>query len=203
MNRGFLAYFAPALLAVLVLSTNFIDTDFFHAGDLNFAVWFALSVFCFAIGWYMAGVYGWHTGVKHIFSIAVSVASISAVLVLMFGDYFNSGASTVEKIIVYVLRNAFMAAMGVFGLAVSEVSTLDREVYALREKVDLFDETIKDAKKESELVIRDAQIQANKIISEAELSAKSTMMKRERIEKEIKEFIQIEKELIKKYEENS
>jgi hypothetical protein len=40
-----------------------------------------------------------------------------------------------------------------------------------------------------------------KIINDAEAEAKNITLKKERIESELKEFIQAEKELIKKYED--
>ena len=42
---------------------------------------------------------------------------------------------------------------------------------------------------------------SEKIIFDAEANAKNTLLKKERIESELKEFIQAEKELIKRYEE--
>jgi regulator of protease activity HflC (stomatin/prohibitin superfamily) len=58
-----------------------------------------------------------------------------------------------------------------------------------------------DAKKEADLTLKEAKIQAQKLINDAELNAKNIFLKKERIEKELKEFIQIEKELLNKYED--
>ena len=57
------------------------------------------------------------------------------------------------------------------------------------------------AKKEAELTLKDAKVTAQKLIMDSELAAKNTILKKERIESELKEFIQTERELIKKYEE--
>ena len=58
-----------------------------------------------------------------------------------------------------------------------------------------------DAKKEAELALKEARVKAEKLINDAELHAKNTILKKERIERELKEFIHTERELIKKYEE--
>lgn len=202
MEKGIGSYLAPALLAIIAFLSIFIDTNLFNAGNLNIAVWFILSALCFAAGWYISTGSVWNEGVKKISAVTFAALFTGVVIVLMFSEYFTGGAATLEKLIVYSVRIILLGAMGIFGLAVSAVIGLDKEVYALREKVKLFDETIKDAKKESELIIRDAKIQAAKTINDAELAAKNTFLRKERIEKELKEFIQIEKELIKKYEEN-
>ena len=55
-------------------------------------------------------------------------------------------------------------------------------------------------KKEAELELKDAKIKAQKILNDAEAEAKEITLKKERIEKDLKEFIRTEKEFIKKYE---
>jgi cell division septum initiation protein DivIVA len=69
------------------------------------------------------------------------------------------------------------------------------------ERLNAIETVIQDAKKESDLIVQEAQLTASKIISEAEIAAKEILIQKENIERELKEFIQIEKELIKKYEE--
>ncbi|NUN10393.1 MAG: hypothetical protein HUU54_14560 [Ignavibacteriaceae bacterium] len=203
MEKGIGSYFAVALTALLVFSSNFIDTDLFRIGDMNIAVWFILSALCFGAGWYLKSYYEWNDGVKTLISVTASVAIITVIMVMSFGEYFAAGNTSIEKLLAYMVRNILLGSMGIFGLAVSEVISLDKEAYSLKEKVTLFEETIKDAKKESDLIIRDANIKAAKTINDAELTAKNIFLKKERIEKELKEFIQIEKELLKKYEENN
>jgi hypothetical protein len=48
--------------------------------------------------------------------------------------------------------------------------------------------------------VKEAKIKAQKIINDAEASSKNIILKKERIERELREFILAEKELIKKYE---
>jgi regulator of protease activity HflC (stomatin/prohibitin superfamily) len=67
--------------------------------------------------------------------------------------------------------------------------------------VKLLEATAADSKKEAELLMREAKLNADKIVSEAEATAKNIFLKKERIEQELKEFIQTERELIKRYEE--
>lgn len=58
MNEGVLMndlvkkyyYLTPLLLGVLIFASNFLHTDIFKFGELNFAVWFIISLFCFACG---------------------------------------------------------------------------------------------------------------------------------------------------------
>ncbi|MDP3580611.1 MAG: hypothetical protein Q8S39_01675, partial [Ignavibacteria bacterium] len=44
-------YLTPALLVIIIFSSNFLSTDLFKAGYSNFSVWFVLSLFSFACGW--------------------------------------------------------------------------------------------------------------------------------------------------------
>ena len=50
-------------------------------------------------------------------------------------------------------------------------------------------------------MLREAQLKADKIVNDAEAKSKNTFLKKERIEGELKEFIQIQRELIKRYED--
>jgi hypothetical protein len=72
--RKILTYLTPVLLGILIFASNFLNTRLFLFGDNNFAVWFVLSVLCFATGWFMNKSFGWHTGGKVVFSVIVSVS---------------------------------------------------------------------------------------------------------------------------------
>ena len=91
--------------------------------------------------------------------------------------------------------------MGFFGMSISEIFILNERANTATEKLKIFEEVVKNAKSESELTIQDAKLKAAKILHEAEVQSKNLILKKERIERELREFIQIEKELIKKYED--
>ena len=86
-------------------------------------------------------------------------------------------------------------------MAVQEVLSAEKETGILKEKVAVLEKVSDTSKKEASLIVKEAQIKADKIVNDAELVAKNIILKKERIEKELKEFIQTEKELIKRYEE--
>jgi hypothetical protein len=85
-------------------------------------------------------------------------------------------------------------------MAIQEVVSGEKEALVLREKVKVLEATFADSKREAELLLRESQLKAEKIIHDAEVKAKNTFLKKERVENELKEFIQIERELIKRYE---
>lgn len=126
---------------------------------------------------------------------------LSIFMITFFDEYFASSELIFENVILYTLRNITLGAMGFFGMAIQIVVAEEREVVLLREKLKIMEEIRYDRNKESELELKEAEIKAKKIILDAEVQSKNMIMKRERIEKELKEFIQAEKELIKKYEE--
>ena len=194
------SYFAPALIAVLIFISNFLDTEIFKFGENNFAVWFVISVFCFALGWYMNKSYDWHVGGKIIFALAIATSFVSIFLVTFFKEYFSASSLVAENIILYTLRDIMLGTMAFFGMAMGEIFSLQKELLEVKSKLNIFEEYIKSAKDEAALTVLEAKVKAEKIINDASASAKNTLLKKERIEKELKEFIQIERELIKKYE---
>jgi hypothetical protein len=194
-------YGAAILLAAFLFISNFLNTNLFNFGQLNFAVWFVLSIFSFSCGWFINRVLSWHHGGKIVFAIIIAVTIVSLFVIIFFNEYFAASELLTENIILYSLRNIMLGAMGFFGMALQEVLGSERESVILKEKIKVYEQTMLDAKKEAELTLREAKVAAQKLINDAELHAKNTILKKERIEKELKEFIHTERELIKKYEE--
>jgi hypothetical protein len=200
-KRILVNYGAAVLLAAFLFISNFLNTNLFDFGQLNFAVWFVLSIFSFSCGWFINRVLGWQHGGKIVFAIIIAVTIVSLFVIIFFNEYFSAAELLTENIILYSLRNITLGAMGFFGMALQEVLGSERESTILKEKIKVYEQTMLDAKRESELTLREAKVAAQKLINDAELHAKNTILKKERIEKELKEFIHTERELIKKYEE--
>ena len=201
IKKYFINYAAALLLGILVFASDFLNTDLFNFGEKNFAVWFVLSLLCFACGWYINKTLGWHRGGKIVFSVIVSVTAVSIVMITFFGGYFGANELLTENLILYSVRNVMLGAMGFFGMAIQEVIDNRKNTEQIREKVELLERESGVSKKEAELIIKEANIKAEKIINDAEAKAKNVILDKERIEKEIKEFIQTERELIKRYED--
>lgn len=204
MNRKIKIYYyaAPLLLGVFMFGSNFLNTKLFSFGDLNFAVWFVLSVFSFACGWLIDKTLNWKVGGKVVFAVIVATTLTSVIMITFFREYFSSNELVAENIILYSLRNVVLGCMGFFGMAVAEVFILQKEVVSLNNKIDSYENMVGIAEKEAELKLQEARLSAQLIVKEAELEARAHMEKKAKIEKDLKEFIQVERELIRKYEEN-
>jgi hypothetical protein len=201
-NRKKYYYLTPLLLSVFIFASNFLDTKLFSFGDLNFAVWFVLSIFSFACGWLINTTLGWKFGGRIVFAMIVAATTISVVLISIFKEYFGSSQFIVENLILYSLRDVTLGCMAFFGMAVKELLTLQKENSNQKFKVEAYEQLVLDARKEADIELREAKLKAEKIMLEAELQAKSFLDKKEKFERSLKEFIQLERELIKKYEEN-
>jgi len=201
MKKFFASYIVPVLLGLLIFASDFLNTSLFNFGDRNFAVWFVLSILCFACGWYINRSLGWQLGGKVVFAVIVAVTIISVAIIIFFNEYFGTFELLTENLILFSLRNITLGAMGIFGMAIQEIVSGEKEALILREKVKVLEATAADSKKEAELLMREARLNADKIVSEAEATATNIFLKKERIEQELKEFIQTERELLKRYEE--
>ena len=201
MKKFITKYSVPVLLGLLIFASDFLNTSLFNFGDRNFAVWFVLSILCFACGWYINRSLGWQLGGKVVFAVVVAVALISIAIIIFFNEYFGTFELLAENLILFSLRVISLGAMGIFGMAIQEIISGEKEALILREKVKIFEATAADSKKEAELLLREASLKAEKIINDTEAKAKNILLKKERIEQELKEFIQTERELLKRYEE--
>jgi hypothetical protein len=199
--KNILKYATAILLGVLIFASDFLDTDIFNFDEKNFAVWFVLSILCFASGWYINKTLGWHKGGKIVFSVIIAVTIVSIFMITFFSGYFNANEILTENLILYSLRNVTLGAMGFFGMAIQEVINNRRDTQILIEKVELLERESDISRKEAKLIIKEARLNAEKIINDAEAKSKNLFLKKERIEKELKEFIQTERELLKRYEE--
>lgn len=201
MKKFFASYSVPFLLGLLIFASNFLDTSLFNFGDRNFAVWFVLSILSFACGWYINRSLGWQLGGKVVFAVIVAVTLISIAIIIFFNEYFGTFELLSENLILFSLRNITLGAMGIFGMAIQEIVSGEKEALILREKVKVLEATAADSKKEAELLLKEASLKAEKIINDSEAKSKNIILKKERIEQELKEFIQTERELLKRYEE--
>lgn len=201
IKKSFFGFLMPIILAVLIFSSNFLSTTLFKFGEMNFVVWFVLSVLCFVCGWMIDQSLGWDFGGKVVFAVIIGTSVISLLVISFFKEYFEANSILVENLILYSLRNIALGAMGLFGMAVVEVLNLRKQIAVSEEKIKALEVVSFESKKEAELTLKEAKLTAEKIVFEAEASAKNIILKKERIEKELNEFIQIERELIKKYEE--
>ncbi len=200
-QKQILPYLTPALLSMLIFASNFLNTNLFDFGENNFAVWFVISVFCFACGWFINKTLGWNFGGKIAFAVTVATTIFSVILVSFFRDYFGSSELLTENLILFSLRNITLGAIAFFGMTVVETFRLQRELLLREETIANYDKLSVNLKKEAELELKEAKVKAEKMIQDAEHLSKNLILKKDRIEKELKEFIQIERELLKKYEQ--
>lgn len=191
-------YLGPLLIATLIFTSNFLNTELFGEEIVNFTVWFILSLFIFATGWIVNNTLGWVHGSKILFSVIVAMAFISMVLVSTFSDYFLTENLLFENIFLYTLRNIFLGSMAFFGMSLSELVSSQKEIENLKDQDS--SAVIEDAKRRSELILNEATLEANKILFEANKKASSILEQKSILERKLKEFIDVEKELIKKYE---
>ncbi|MGE5681541.1 MAG: hypothetical protein ACM34K_11755, partial [Bacillota bacterium] len=185
----------------IIFASNFLNIQLFKFGELNFAVWFVLSVFAFACGWLINKTLNWKFGGRIVFAVTVATTIMSVALVTFFREYFGTSETLAENLIIYSLRNVVLGCMSLFGMAVAEVIALQKQIASQDLVLDAYDKMVLSAKREAELELRETRVKADLMIKEAEFQAKKALERKEKIEQELKEFIQIEKELIRKYED--
>jgi len=194
-------YLTAALLTFILFASNFLSTDVFKAGYQDFSVWFVLSLFAFACGWLINKTLGWVHGGKIMFAVIVASAFIASIMVSVLNGYFGLSDMMVENIVLYTLRNITLGAYGFFGMAVSEVFLLQNN--QTEKKIDTEDhkKLLNDAKRDAKIIIEEAQLNANKILFEAQKSLTDITERKKNIERKLKEFIAVEKDLLKSYED--
>ena len=148
----------------------------------------------------MNKTFGYSFGGKVLFAVIIATVIFSNMLVLFFRSYFQLNELLTENLILYSLRNITLGAMAFFGMAIAEILLLQRQISSYKQKNAAFEKALNDSKKAAENTIEEANLKAKKMIFEAKKEADLIVEKKNRIESQLKEFIQAEKELILKYE---
>ena len=134
MIRKKIHYLLPILVAILIFISNFLNTQLFSSEIVNFAVWFILSLFIFAAGWINNLAFGWGKGGKVIFAVIVATAITSVLFISFFSNYFHTENLIFENLILYSSRNILLGTMAIFGMSVSELLLVQRELDSIKNK---------------------------------------------------------------------
>ena len=194
-------YFIPVLIAVILFASNFLSTDIFNNSTHSFTVWFVLSVFTFACGWFIDRTLGWNYGGKLVFAIIIASVIISVFMIGIFSNYFGVNNLITENLILYSLRNIVLGSMALFGMAVSEVAHLRFGfIEEDNEEPTVIEEKNYDAGDQADLILVEARLQAEKIVFDADKKAVELSQQKRHVETQLKEFIQVERDIIHKYE---
>lgn len=200
MEKKFIYYLTAVLLALLIFTSDFLSTNLFTMGVQNFTVWFVLSIFCFACGWLIDKTLGWVTGGKIVFAVVVAVVFITVIMVSLFSDYFGIENLLTENLILYSLRNIMLGAMAFFGMAVAELLKLQKQISINERKNNIIEIREEDDQKRAKLLLDKAKLEAQKTTFEAERELASLKESKQHVENQLRELIEVEKELIKKYD---
>lgn len=200
MEKKFIYYLTAVLLALLIFVSDFLSTNLFTMGVQNFTVWFVLSIFCFACGWLIDKTLGWVIGGKIVFAVVVAVVFITVIMVSLFSDYFGIENLLTENLILYSLRNIMLGAMAFFGMTVAELLKLQKQILIYERKSGITEIREEDAKKRAKFMLDEAKLEAQKTTFEAQRELASLTESKRHVENQLRELIEVEKELIKRYD---
>jgi hypothetical protein len=193
-------YLIPALLAIIIIASDFLSTEIFKSSFQNFSVWFVLSVIAFAIGWFSNKSFGYHFGSKIIFAVIIASAIFSIILLTLFKEYFGLSDLLVENLILFTLRNIMLGSMAFFGMVVCELLILQKELVKNSSKEDEVKKILMNAQREAQIAIEEAKLKADKMLFDVQKKLNDMIERKNQIERRLKEFIQTERELLKQYE---
>jgi len=192
-------YFYPVLISFIIFLSDFLNTRMFETILQTFSAWFIFSVLVFALGWIIDKSFGWIVGGKVVFvSIIISII-FSFIFISLFNQYLEMPSPLLEDIILFILRNITLGAMGYFGMAIAEITSNEAIIKAQGEIEKSTDLMIENAKKEAELIITEAKqkINAEKIAAQEDIN--ELVRSELELKKRLNELISFEKEILKKY----
>ena len=193
-------YFYPLLMAFLIFLSDFLNTRMFETMLQTFAVWFILSVLIFSIGYIIDKSFGWVIGGKVVFvSIIISII-FSLSFASFFKNYIALSSPLLEDLILFILRNITLGAMGFFGMAIAEVTANEAVIKAQGDIEKNTALLIENAKKEAELLIKEAEQKIEEMKKEKTGELNELVRNEIELKKKLNELISSEKEILKKYD---
>ncbi|MCF8435655.1 MAG: hypothetical protein K9G57_02330 [Ignavibacteriales bacterium] len=159
-------YLLPGLLAVIIFFSDFLSTDLFDAGLANFSVWFILSLFAFVCGWLINKTFGWIWGGRIVFAVTIASAVVTVFLVSYFNGYFGVDDLLSENLVLFLLRNVFLGAIGLFGMSVSEVLALQEQNKLLTQISEGKDDITNELNKKIQVLNKEVNLNTSKLVSD-------------------------------------
>ena len=198
MNEVKKIYFIyPLFLAFLLVVSNLLNANLFVNSEYTFAVWFILLLVSFVVGWLMGNGFMWTEGRRTIsIIIAISVV-ISLIFVATFRSDFDMNNTLLGNLVLYSLRIFVLGSSAIFGLSISinaksENISVDDSIIDTTPSISISDK--------EEYYIKEAKLKAEKIIFEAEKEVQKIKDSKAQMERELRELIHTEREVIRSYE---
>ncbi len=198
MNEIKKIYFVfPITLSFILIISNLLNANLFVNSDYTFTVWFVLLLASFSVGWLMGKGFKWNEGLKNIYiSITFSIV-ISLILVAIFRNNFSMHSSLLGNLVLYSLRVLVLGSSAIFGLSVS-VNGKGENVVENNSPMDTTQDV--DMSQKEEYFIKEAKLKAEKILFEAKKEAQQIKDSKAQMERELRELIHTEREVIRSYE---
>ncbi len=198
MNEIKKMYFVfPVTLGFLLIISNLLNANLFVNFDYTFTVWFIFLLASFAIGWLMGKGFKRNKGVKNISIVIVLSIIISLVLVALFRSSFDMNNTLLGNFVLYSLRIFVLGSSAIFGLSIS-MNEKGENVAEVKSRIDTTPDV--DLAKKEEYYIKEAKLKAEKILFEAKKEAQQIRDSKAQMERELRELIHTEREVIRSYE---
>ena len=182
----------PLFLVFLLLLSNLLSAKLLLISNHHFTIWFIFLLFSFGTGWLMNSGFKWDLGVKTISIVTFASVIISLTIVALFKDSFDISNSIIDNFILYSLRVFVLGMFSIFGLSIAEVVKLQKVIIEKLESSSSEDEAA--------FALKEAKLKAEKIIFEAEKASKNINERKMKVEIQLRELIQTEREVIRNYE---
>ncbi len=198
MNEIKKIYFVfPIALGFLLIISNLLNANLFVNSDYTFTVWFIFLLASFVVGWLMGKGFKWNIGVKNISIVIVLSSIITLVIVALFRDKFNMHSSLIGNFVLYSLRIFVLGVSAIFGLSIS-MNAKDENVAEVKSRMDTTPDVALVQKEE--YYIKEAKLKAEKILFEAKKEVQQIRDSKAQMERELRELIHTEREVIRSYE---
>jgi len=189
-------YTLPLFLLSLMVISILLNTNLFVNEDYTFVVWFVLMLAAFAAGKLMFPAFSKNYGAKIILVVTVIAAFLDLGIVATFHEKFSVHATLIGNLVLFALRVMLLGFSAFFGFIYSQLSRVSDTVK--KEEVN-FSEDNKN-KEQVDLIIKQAKLKAEKIIFDAQKEAGQIKENKEKLELELRQLIQTEREVLRQYE---
>jgi len=192
----------PVLIILLIQLSNFVTKLNEQSGDINFSVFFGISLVILIIGYLYSQNSQWDKNFKILSYLIILSLLITVPIGYNFIVFEPKREIKIYLTINMVFKNLILYAIALLGISLSEVWKLKKGNYELKNELDKFNSEKMQKLKTAELELTEAKLKSNEMIEKAKLELQIIKQEHKKITNEIKDFIKTEWTFIRKFEQN-
>lgn len=200
MKVPFYYWISVLFYVVVIFLANFGETQIFSFYPYGFGFWFVMLFLAACLGFIVSYLFGLKKSLWIVALVFLAISLISSLTVVIKPELFAFKEISLKNIVLQILKIGITSIFGLLGVLIWQNVSLAKELIRADEKIKFYEKNVLDAKREAEILKKEAEIKANEMIFDAKKKVQELEKLKRDLEIKLREFLQIELEVLDKHE---